>query len=183
MKLEQALEKERFMTTILAGGPGSGRKPGGGSGEEDDYGTIEGKPNSTYHKVGPYGLAIARGEVGEAYAGHHGMAVVKGGGLVEAGHRGVAKAGNNGTARAGNYGNATTGRAGYAHAGKNGHAHAGLGGSAQAGKGGKISIDYRNPDSSDIRTKSGLIGKESGLRANTMYMVNKSGKFYKDMNY
>ncbi|MDE2438945.1 MAG: hypothetical protein KGN01_06190 [Patescibacteria group bacterium] len=44
MKLEQALEKERFMTTMLAGGPGSGRRPGGGSGgyDEEDFKTDDG---------------------------------------------------------------------------------------------------------------------------------------------
>ncbi len=143
--------------------------------------------------VGDYGTATA-GARGAATAGNYGTATAGDAGAATAGNWGTATAGNWGTATAtaGNYGTATAGNWGTATAGARGAATAGNYGTATAGNYGTATagnwgtatagergeIQLRHWDGARHRTVVGYIG-EGGLKPNTPYKLDDSGKFVK----
>ena len=88
---------------------------------------------------------------------------------------GTATAGYSGTATAGYGGTATAGDSGTATAGDSGTATAGYGGTAKTGEIGIIVCRWWDVNKERYRLAVGYVG-EDGIKANTFYRANESGK-------
>jgi hypothetical protein len=113
---------------------------------------------------GGAGRAIASGTATAGY-----------GGTATAGDSGTATAGYGGTATAGYGGTATAGDSGTATAGDSGTATAGYGGTAKTGEIGIIVCRWWDVNKERYRLAVGYVG-EDGIKANTFYRANESGK-------
>jgi hypothetical protein len=126
---------------------------------------------------GGAGRAIASGTAtagysGTATAGYGGTATAGDSGTATAGDSGTATAGYGGTATAGYGGTATAGDSGTATAGDSGTATAGYGGTAKTGEIGIIVCRWWDVNKERYRLAVG----EDGIKANTFYRANESGK-------
>ena len=134
--------------------------------------------------MGCVGATITTGEHGRATVGDYGTATAGHFGTATAGYKGRAVVGNYGTATAGYCGTATTGHRGTATADNSGTATAGDYGKATAGewgtvivgKHGNILCTWYDTITQSRRTTVGYAG-ENGIKANTPYQVDATGKF------
>ena len=130
--------------------------------------------------AGARGTATA-GYSGTATAGDSGTATAGNSGTATAGDSGTATAGYRGTATAGARGTATAGDSGTATAGDSGTATAGYGGTAKTGEIGIIVCRWWDVNKERYRLAVGYVG-EDGIKANTFYRANESGKLVKVPN-